>query len=31
MLKDLFKNQYGFSKVYKSQLYSMPNNIKIEL
>lgn len=31
MLKDLFKKQYGFNEVYKSQLYSMPNNIKIEL
>ena len=31
MLKDLFKKQYGFEKVFKSQLYSMPKDIKIEL
>ncbi len=31
MLKELFKNEYGFDKVYKSQLYSMSNDVKIEL
>lgn len=31
MLKKLFKNEYGFTEVYKSSLYSMPNDIKIEL
>ena len=31
MLKNIFKKEYGFKKVYKSQLYSMPNDIKIEL
>jgi hypothetical protein len=30
-LKGLFKERYQFKKVYKSQLYSMPNDIKIEL
>lgn len=31
MLKDVFRKEYNFKKVYKSQLYSMPNEIKIEL
>lgn len=31
MLKNIFKKGYGFKKVYKSQLYSMPNDIRIEL
>lgn len=30
VLKDLFKNKYGFKKVYKSQIYSMPAEVKIE-
>jgi hypothetical protein len=30
MLKELFENKYGFDKVYKSQLYSMSNDV-IEL
>lgn len=31
MLKRLFKEEYGFKKVYKSTLYSMPKIIKIEM
>lgn len=31
MLKELFKKTYKFNKVYKSQLYTMPSNIKIDL
>lgn len=31
MLKELFKKTYHFDKVYKSQLYTMKSNIKIEL
>lgn len=31
MLKELFKETYYFDKVYKSQLYTMKSNIKIEL
>lgn len=31
VLKSLFKKEYSFKKVYKSQLYSMQNDIKIEL
>lgn len=30
-LKDVFKKEYGFKKVFKSQLYSMPNDIRIEI
>jgi hypothetical protein len=30
-LKKLFTHEYNFEKVYKSQLYSMPNDIKIKL
>lgn len=31
MLKELFKSEYGFTHVFKSQLYSMSNDILIEL
>lgn len=31
MLKELFKKTYNFTKVYKSQLYTMSPNTKIEL
>lgn len=31
MLKELFKKTYNFTKVYKSQLYTMSSNTKIEL
>ncbi len=31
MLKKLFKEEYGFKKVYKSQLYTMRSDVRIEL
>lgn len=31
MLKNLFKNEYGFKRVFKSQIYSLQTDLKIEV